>query len=147
MVICGEPEILISPPVRAPMAALLPAFKMIALDVALEVETFWAILRSPLRVSTNTVPLEYMPLFVPTVPMVNPPLTSVKLNEPSLVPLSPPASVVTLLLVLFRVIAPVPCKPRLLAEMAAVCVTAPVACILIVLFVAVNAPPIVNAPP
>ena len=88
-----------------------------------------------------------MPLFVPTVPMVNPPLTSVKLNKPSLVVLSPPAKVPTLLLVLFRVKEPVPCKPRLLATMGCVWVTAPVACIFIVLFVAVIAPPIVNAPP
>ena len=88
-----------------------------------------------------------MPLFVPTVPMVNPPLTSVKLNAPSLEILSPPAKVTTLLLVLFSVKVPVLCNPRLFARSAAVWVTAPEACKLIVLFVAVKAPPMVIAPP
>ena len=123
----GEPEILISPPVREPITALFPALIVIAFAVVFVDEIFWAMDKSPARVSTNTVPLECMPLFVPTVPMVNPPLASVKLNEPSLALLSPPASVATLLLVLFSVKVPVPCKPRLLAMMAAVWVTAPVA--------------------
>ena len=79
--------------------------------------------------------------------MVNPPLASVKLNEPSLVALSPPAKVPTLLLVLFRVKVPVPCNPRLLATMGCVWVTAPEACRLIVLLVAVKAPPMVMAAP
>ena len=136
-----------SPPVSEPIEALFPALIMIAFEVVFDVEIFWAMVRSPARVSTSTVPLECTPLFVPTVPMVNPPLASVKLNEPSLVLLSPPARVATLLLVLFSVKVPVLCNPRLLAMMAAVWVTAPVAYRLISLLVAVRAPPMVMAPP
>ena len=143
----GELEILMSPPVSEPIETLFPALIIIAFEVVFDVEIFWAMVRSPARVSTSTVPLECTPLFVPTVPMVNPPLASVKLNEPSLVLLSPPARVITLLPVLFSVKVPVPCKPRLLAIMAAVWVTAPEACRLIVLFVDVSAAPMVMAAP
>ncbi len=54
----GEPEILMSPPVREPIAALLPALTVIAFAVVLVVEIFWAMVRSPARVSSSNVPLE-----------------------------------------------------------------------------------------
>ena len=129
------------------MATLFPALIVIALEELLVVFTDSFNEIFPVKVSTEMVPEAKMPLLVPTVPMVNPPLASVKLKEPSLVPLSPPAIVATLLLVLFKVKVPVPCKPREVADNAAVCVTAPVACKFIALLVEVNAALIAKAPP
>ena len=74
----------------------------------------------PVKVSTEMVPVAKIPLFVPTVPMVSPPLASVKLTDPILALDSPPAIVSTLLLVLFKVKVPVPCKPREVADNAVV---------------------------
>ena len=79
--------------------------------------------------------------------MFKPPLASVKLRLPSLEELLPPASVVILLEALFNVKLPVPFKLKLVAVNAAVCVTAPEAVKLIVLFVAVKVELIARAPP
>ena len=80
---------------------------------------------SPVSVSTNTVPVAYKPLVAPTVPIVNPPLASVKLTAPNRAAFVPPATVPTSLLVLFSVKVPVPIRPKFPPWMAAVCVTAP----------------------
>ena len=100
----------------------------------------------PASVSMRISPVAVIPSGL-TLPMVSPPLASTKLRLPSLVVLLPPARVVTLFDALVRVKVPVPCRPRPLAVRAAVCVTAPVACRLILLAVAVSGALIARLPP
>jgi hypothetical protein len=117
----------IFPPVAVPIAVDLPAFRVIAFVVVFAVDTFASKVRSPVRVSTKTVPVAVMPVFEPTVPIVSPPEASVMLKEPNLMVLSPPASVPIALLLLFSVKVPVPLRFNPVAVNAAVWVTAPVA--------------------
>jgi hypothetical protein len=46
----GLPDNTTLPPLAVPAAALLPAFKSKALDVVLVVLTFWATVKSPVKV-------------------------------------------------------------------------------------------------
>ena len=147
MVMVGVPDINIFPPVVVPIADDFPALTITALDVVLSVVMFWASVISPINDSAKIVPVAVKPVLAPTVSMVKPSLASVKLTLPSFVALLPPAIVVIVFAVLFKVKVPVPFKLKLVAVNAAVCVTAPEAVKLIVLFVAVKAELIARAPP
>ena len=136
-----------------PAAVLLPALSTMAPADPVAVVVFEVVLigsvrlMSPLSVSTNTLPVAYSPLAAPTVPMVNPPLASVKLKEPIREPDVPPASVPTALLVLVSVKLPAPANARLVAVIAPVWVTAVDAVRLIVELVAVVAALMAMVPP
>ena len=145
MVMVGEPLMMMLPPVDVPAAVFLPAFKITASADVLVVLMDCASVKLPDSVSTRTVPVLVMPVGL-TVPMVNAPLL-MTFTLPSLVVLLPPANVVMLLLVLVSVKLPVPFKPKPAAEIAADCVTLPVANRLTLLVVAVNAPLIRRSPP
>ena len=120
VVTVGVPVTNIFPPVVVPIAVDLPAFNVIAEAVVFVVVIFPDNVKSPTKVSTKTVPVDCIPVVLPTVPIVNPPLASVKLMFPTLVVLSPAAIVVTLLFTLFNVKVPDPPNTRLLAVRAAV---------------------------
>ena len=117
----------ISPPDAVPAAALEPAFKVNAAVPVFALLMFDETVISPDKVLNVTAPVAVIPVAVPTVPTVNAPaFTNPRL--PSKVLLLPPPNVEILLPVLVSVNVPVPCKPRPAAVMAAVWVTAPVAC-------------------
>ena len=101
----GVPVTKISPPVLVPAEEDFPAFNIIASLEVDEVEIFSVILMSPARVSIKIGPVEKIPVGL-TMPIVNPPLASVKLKLFNLVVLSPPAIVDILLLVLFKLTSP-----------------------------------------
>ena len=127
----GGPLIRTLPPVSVPAAVFLPALSRMAVSLVLAVVMFSLTVRSPLKVSMRMSPLAVMPVGL-TDPMVSAPAFT-KPRLPSLVVLSPPASVPTLLPVLVSVKLPVPCNPKPVAVMAADWVTAPVACKLMLL--------------
>ena len=68
-VMVGVPAMMMLPPVAVPAKVVLPAFNKTALEVVLVVVTFWAIVKSPLRVSMRTSPVAVMPVGF-TVPIV-----------------------------------------------------------------------------
>ena len=103
---------------------LLAAVKMIASVEVLVVLILPASVRSPARVSTRMVPEPVRPVVLPTVPIVNPPETSMTCVVPSKVPTAPPAKVVKLLEILVRVKVPVPLSDNPAAIIGDDCVTA-----------------------
>ena len=134
-----------SPPVDVPAAAFIPATNTTETSLVLVETILCDTVKSPVSVSIRMSPEAVIPDGF-TDPMVSTPaLTNDKL--PSLVVLSPPASVSIEFDEFVSVNVPVPCKPRPDAVSAAVCVTAPVACKLMVLFVAVSAALIARSPP
>ena len=146
------PDTMMLPPVGVPAELLLPALSTIApaypaavlvLDDVVTGSVSWI---SPASVSIRISPVAVIPSGL-TLPMVSPPLASTKLRLPSRLVASPPARVVILFDAFVSVKVPVPCRPSPLAVRAAVWVTAPVACRLILLAVAVRAALIPMLPP
>ena len=101
--------------------------------------------RSPLRVSISTLPVDQTPVGL-TLPTVRAPAL-VRDKLPRRAVSLPPAKVVTLLPALLRANVPPPCKPKPVVVMAADCVTAPVACRLMLPLLVDRAPSMATAAP
>ena len=138
VLITGDPETIIFPPIASPILLDCPALIVTALVVVLSVFMLLASVISPFNVATAMVPEAVIPVLV-NAPIVKPPLASTSERLPSFEDDEPPERVAILLEVLVSVYVPVPFRSNPLAVRAADCVTATAAYKLMLLLVAVKA--------